>query len=652
MNAGQEPSMRTIRLLAALPLLLSLGAAAADAIAPIPRRLPAPGVALPDAERARLEAALAQLDARIAKAGAKPLIADVAVFAKAVRLALRCGEFYDPVKDVAKADWALKQADERLGQLDAAPWAKRTGLVVRGYESSIDGAALPYGLVIPEKLDLGKPAPLYVWLHGRGEKDTDLHFLSERTRGAGEVHPADAIVVHAFGRQCVGFKGAGEIDVMELIAHVQASYRIDPDRIALLGFSMGGAGAKHLGAHYTDHFAVIHSGAGFAETARYNNLKPEDVPAYERTLWGDYDVPDYIRNLFNVPFIAYSGEKDKQIQGARVLEEAFAANGRTLVHLIGPGVGHQYQPDTLKQVLALVHDAVAKGRPAAPATVSFETRTLRYDHMFWVQALGLEEHWRDARIDATAAADGLAVTTANVASLALTWPGLAKAMTVTIDGQRIAHAPAAGKALATLTRQGGTWSEGPLPAGLRKVHGLQGPIDDAFMAPFLVVMPSGTSAHPRFQRWCDFERQHFIDRWAALMRGEARVKLDTEVGPDDLERFHLVLWGDAQSNRLLARIADRLPIRWSGESIVVGARTFDAASHAPAFIYPNPLNPARYVVVDSGLTFREAHDATNSQQNPKLPDWAVIDLAKDPDEHAPGGIADAGFFDEQWKLKP
>ncbi len=49
--------------------------------------------------------------------------------------------------------------------------------------------------------------------------------------------------------------------------------------------------------------------------------------------------------------IAYSGELDKQIQAARVMEEAFAAEGQTLSHRIGPGMGHKYHPDVLKELL-------------------------------------------------------------------------------------------------------------------------------------------------------------------------------------------------------------------------------------------------------------------------------------------------------------
>jgi len=74
----------------------------------------------------------------------------------------------------------------------------------------------------------------------------------------------------------------------------------------------------------------------------------------------------------------------------------------------------------------------------------------------------------------------------------------------------------------------------------------------------------------------------------------------------------------------------------------------------PSLIYPSGYHHFErpdYFVLNSGLTFREGHDRTNSQQNPKLPDWAIIDITQPPDAFAPGRIHDADFFDEQWKLK-
>ena len=101
------------------------------------------------------------------------------------------------------------------------------------------------------------------------------------------------------------------------------------------------------------------------------------------------------------------------------------------------------------------------------------------------------------------------------------------------------------------------------------------------------------------------------------------MKRDSEVTADDLAKYHLVLWGDPDSNRVIARISNGLPIRWREEEIKVKDRSFPAAGHIVTMIYPNPEAPGKYVVLNSGPTFREGHDRTNSLQNPKLPDWAL-----------------------------
>jgi len=67
--------------------------------------------------------------------------------------------------------------------------------------------------------------------------------------------------------------------------------------------------------------------------------------------------------------------------------------------------------------------------------------------------------------------------------------------------------------------------------------------------------------------------------------------------------------------------------------------------------YPNPLNPKRYVVLNSGFTFRDYDYLNNARQVPKLPDWAVADVATPPDSRWPGKVVAADFFDEEWKLK-
>lgn len=635
-----------------LTLIVALaGLASAGELRPIERRLPPPGNELPAADSAALRASLERLHGQLAKLQ-HPLLADVEVYAKAVDLALRHGEFY-AANDRQVARDVLAEGEKRVAELAAGqtPWTTQRGLVVRGFRSAIDGSAQPYGLVIPESLDLSKPVPLYVWLHGRGDKETDLHFVWKRRKQPGQVVPADAIVLHAFGRHCLGFKSAGEIDVLEAVDHARSQLPIDPDRIALLGFSMGGAGAWHLGAHYTDRWCVVSPGAGFAETARYQKLAPAAFPPpYEQTLWGAYDVPGYVRNLFNVPVFAYSGAIDPQIQAARVMEEAFAAHDRKLTHLIGPDTAHQYHKETLADLLQRVATAVARGRDRQPRSVSLQTRTLRYSRQAWVEARGLERHWQDARIDAEIVDDTLRVATANVSHLRLSPPAGLAVRSVALDGHRLpATVPL------EFVRRDGAWQAAVDAdrAGLRKRPGQQGPIDDVFLEPFLVVTPSGESAHPAVQAWVEFELAHFLDRWRAVFRGEARVKRDVDVTDADLRTQHVVLWGDAASNRLIARVlsaTNKPPVTWSGETLAIGTQRFGAAAHVPLLVYPNPLSPSKYVVFNSGPTFREGHDRTNSLQNPKLPDWAVIDLSQPPSDLAPGRVASAGFFDERWQV--
>ncbi len=187
---------------------------------------------------------------------------------------------------------------------------------------------------------------------------------------------------------------------------------------------------------------------------------------------------------------------------------------------------------------------------------------------------------------------------------------------------------------------------------LAKRHGLQGPIDDAFMDSFVMVKPTGKPMNEKVGAWVDQEMTHAVDHWRKQFRGEARVVADDAVTDADMASSNLVLWGDPSSNKVLAKIADKLPIRWDGDKIVVGAESYPAADHVPLLIYPNPLNPKKYVVLNSGFTFREYDYLNNARQISKLPDYAVIDVGTPPSPRLPGAVAAAGFFDEHWKLQP
>jgi hypothetical protein len=427
---------------------------------------------------------------------------------------------------------------------------------------------------------------------------------------------------------------------------------------------MGGAACWQFATHHPGLWAAAAPGAGFSETADFLKVfRNEKAPPteWEQKLWHWYDSIDYAGNLLHCPTVAYSGEIDGQKQAADQMTAALRSEGIELVHIIGPNTRHSYHPQAKQEISRRIDAIAAVGRIPLPRRVRFTTWTLRYNRMAWLQLDGLDRHWERARVEAEIAGPSrVTLTTHNVSALTLAMPvGLCplegdRRPALSIDGQKLTGAPVMSDRSWTthLRKHGSRWSVVPTNEDglLRKRPGLQGPIDDAFMDRFLMVRPSGTPMGERAGAWAAGEMAHAVEHWRRQFRGEAPVKEDTAVTEEEIATSNLVLWGDPKSNRLLARIAPMLPIRWDERGVHVGGQSFPVDHHVPVLIYPNPLNPKRYVVVNSGFTFREYDYLNNARQTAKLPDWAVVDIREPPSSRWPGRIATAGFFGERWEL--
>jgi hypothetical protein len=546
------------------------------------------------------------------------------------------------------------------------PWTTQTGLVVRGYVSKIDGSVQPYGLLVPASYGPNVPHQfrLDVWCHGRGETLTELAFIDQCQRSGGPFTPPNAFVLQLYGRYCCANKFAGEIDCLEAMEAVEKAYPIDPNRRVIRGFSMGGAACWQFAVHYPSLWAAAAPGAGFSETADFLKVfqKEELKPTpYEQKLWHLYDCTDYAGNLFNLPTVAYSGEKDTQKQAADMMEASLKKEGLTLTHLIGPGTGHAYHPETKKELSRRIDAIVARGRNPVPDRVKFTTYTLRYNRSFWVEVEGLAKHWERGSVDALLLAEEVEIKTKGVTALTLRFgPGecaleATAGPKVTIDGTELKGPPIQTDRswVAHFSKVDNKWQivESLDSGTARKSPGLQGPIDDAFMDGFLIVKPTGQAAHEKTGAWVNAEMNRAIAHWRKQFRGEPRLKADTDVTDADIAAYNLVLWGDPESNKVLAKIADKLPIQWEKDKLVVGEKTYAPGEHVPILIYPNPLNPKKYVVLNSGFTFRDYDYLNNARQVPKLPDWAVIDIKTPPGSRFPGKVMEAGFFDERWQFQ-
>ncbi len=630
------------------------------------RPVPPPGVAIPEAARVELIAGVAALGKEIdelrASLAGKPellaLLPDVMIFHKSVDWALRYDEFFDP-KQVAIARHQLALGMERAKELRAgrAPWNAQTGLVPRGYISRIDGSVQPYGLVIPDSWKPGDKTPrrLDFWCHGRSEKLSELDFINQRMTNKGEFTPEGAFVLHLYGRYCCANKFAGEVDLFEALDNAARHYPIDMRRLVVRGFSMGGASAWQFGTHFAGQWAAVAPGAGFGETAEFFNVFAEGKtppPWWEQVLWRWYDSTLYAANLFNTTTVAYSGEIDKQKQAADIMIRFLKKEGLTIPHIIGPQTAHKIHPDAKPKIEELVKSATDEGSHAVAERVRFTTYSLIYPAMKWLRVDGLEKHWERTDIVGEVIEEGLLVQTRNVSAFTVTLPATgpisvrANRIDALIDGQKVSAPYAAGGS--SFHKAAGQWKSGPAQTLRGKTTKVCGPIDHAFMSRFVFVRPTGKPLNPAVGAWVNSELAHATDFWRKVFRGDAPVKDDNAITDDDIKNANLILWGDPSSNKVLAKILGKLPLKWDAKTLEFRGYTLDAAHHAPALIFPNPLNPQNYVVLNSGPTFREEANLNNSDQTPKLPDWAIVDLRTPPGPRAPGLIIDAGFFDEHW----
>lgn len=670
----QQTSLKDV--LKPAPLFLAIGVLTLAAAASAQNFAP-PAARPPDeAARKAIEAKAARLDRAIAalrRQGLRdPWLAEVEIYHKAAIWILRYNEFY-AADAVRWTHEALDRGLLRTSQLAQGenPWVSQFGqAVVRAYRSRVDGSVQPYAVTWPADYgkDPHKKWRLDVVLHGRDASLTEVKFLHQHA-GDQPASPRDYVQLDIYGRGNNAYRWAGETDVFEAIDAFVAVERLlgraallDPARVVLRGFSMGGAGTWHLGLHHPDRWCVIGPGAGFTTTHGYLKGIPERLPDYQEACLRIYDAVDYAANAFDVPVVAYGGSEDPQLQAARNIEAKLRPLHLGIKILVAPGLAHQFPPEwQQKAEEAYAPYAVhGLGRPDYPPRVRFVTYTLKYPSCFWVEILALKRHYEYSLVDARKTDKGYTVETKNVEALRLALPdGGSPPPAVTIDNQEVPVLPHQGQPTSNalyLEQRDGRW-RAVLPQklatgrlrSLRKVAGLQGPIDDAFTDSFLCVRGTGKPWHEAVWRYADASLERFRQEWEQFLRGRLAVKDDVEVTEEDLARKHLILFGDPSSNFLIGQLGDAVPLKWTRETVSLGGTSYPAAEHVPVLIYPSPFSAGRYVVVNSGHTFHAADfRGTNALLYPRLGDYAVLKLKAAADPLAVD-VATAGLFDDHWQ---
>ncbi len=591
-------------------------------------------------------------------------LADAAVFAKAVEWILRHEEFYQP-SYVNQTKKVLELGKERVQNLSTneVPWQNRVGSTVLGYVSKVDGSVQPYALTLPEGVDpkSGTRWPLYVVLHGRAANMNEVNFI---TRHEGKPLPEDQtwIQLDVFGRTNNAYRFAGETDVFEAMADVMRRYPIDDKRITLWGFSMGGAGAWHLGMHHPSQWASVGAGAGFVDYYNYQKKK-EKLPDYQDKTLKIYDAVEYAMNAANVPIITYGGELDPQLAASTTMIAAAKRDNVEIPLLMGKGMGHKFNPESQEKFMAFHAQHNKKGRPGFPGAkkIRFVTQTLKYNKCEWMTISEMNFMYQPATVEGGLTEDGiLKLTSKNVAVLAILRE---VAEDIEIDGDRLALQSAAEGLLPDVYYEKGESGWGVMDynesrgfmgnPGPSKRHNLQGPIDDAFMQPFVCIQGTGEPWAKEQNDWANWTLSRFGGEFDKWMRAKIPVIKDEELTEEMIAGKNLILFGDPGSNKVLAKVLAKLPVDWTQEKLTIAGKSYDPQTHGLSLIYPNPLNPQRYIVINSGHTFHEKEfKASNANLFPRLGDIAVQRFEKNAKAGYDERVEWAGLFHSGWRLPP
>ena len=129
---------------------------------------------------------------------------------------------------------------------------------------------IPYSVYIPKSYNPKKKTPLVVALHGWGSHASQIiryrNFVPHAEKHGYIIFSAQGLNrtgwygSHGPGGGFFGPRNLGKLseqDVLNVLKIAEDNLNIDPDRIYLLGHSMGGSGTLHLGMKYPDKWAAL-----------------------------------------------------------------------------------------------------------------------------------------------------------------------------------------------------------------------------------------------------------------------------------------------------------------------------------------------------------------------------------------------------------
>jgi pimeloyl-ACP methyl ester carboxylesterase len=514
--------------------------------------------------------------------------------------------------------------------------------------SAVDDSDQPYSVYIPHNFDESRRYPLVVFLHGAWSnhrlgmrrlfgvgnsqgydfiKPGTIPFENdvEATRYWPPFTPVEYIAAAPLARGTAGYQGVPEQDVYDMIDDLKSRFLIDEDRIYLTGLSMGGGGTLWLGLTRPDVWAAI-------------------APVCPAPPEGTMELAG---NAANLPVHLFIGDKDFLYKTASEWKTRLEAAAQRLDYVEYPGVGHNSWEWAYKD--GFIFDWFSQfRRDPFPEKVSFTTKWFRYNKAYWVTVDDMIPG-ETATIEAKFTGPN-AVTVVSSGALAFTLrldghPGFTsgRKLSVTVNGKSFSVKSADA---VSFMLSGDKWVNSRFTPGLTsKQKGAEGPLYAAVTGSHVYVY--GTADNPPADVLAARRAQAMAAADWTGMGGRImvfpRVISDRDVRSGDYVRSNLILFGTRETNSVIEKFADRLPMH------------LDPRAENYGLVYIFPMN-RHYFLVNSGLSWWTPPKKQGGQGGYAFSGSKVEALKSMEDyllfRESPDDPVAQGRFDNNWMLPP
>ena len=400
-------------------------------------------------------------------------------------------------------------------------------------------------IFVPESYTSSKAWPVFV--------DTDV-----RRWAAGNNYSSRSGLIDLWWHTIL-YKDIRWKDFTTVMEIIEQKLNIDKDRMYINGECRNGVDAAALALNYPDQWAECSMSLG--NSYRYLAGNALNLPLVFVRGAGHDEGP-------YVGFYNYT-VKCFQYHGCRHFK-------------------HSKTQDIVKARGAPIPEAV---REKSPRRVLYTIESLGNSKAYWLKVDGREDENLIGTIDASVDGQTILVKTSNVDAYSL---DLLKAP---LDSNKPVEIVEDGQSLGFATEQVFTKRTNKyIDAAYIKNAQLHGPVRDAFTDPYVVVYGTGGGDAP-FVKTCK-------DIAEKLAHG-APCLADVDMPKKMISDHNLILVGSVESNCWLARITEKLPVQIRhGRIYTTNGKFFDGDDLAYIVIYPNPINPDKYVVVYSATSDR------------------------------------------------